>query len=192
MMAHIIMRGRNKFATPSSVLCSILLFHKKILNQKTARCNIFSSLVCALSEVKGMTKIMKAIPQISESELEVMKILWEVGESTSADIVEVLTKQTDWKPKTVYTLINRLVAKGAINAEKTDGKAYLYIPTISEIDYQEFANNSFLQKVYNGSVKMMLTSFVKEPTLKKLNNIREYDSGNNGIFKVNCSSFRIS
>ncbi|TCT15430.1 CopY family transcriptional repressor [Natranaerovirga pectinivora] len=110
---------------------------------------------------------MKAIPQISESELEVMKILWEVGDSTSANIVEVLTNRTDWKDKTVYTLINRLVAKGAIKAEKTDGKAYIYSPSISEIDYQEFANNSFIQKVYNGSVKMMLTSFVKEHKITK-------------------------
>lgn len=41
MTAHIIIRGRNKFATPPSVLCSILLFHKKILKQKEERRNNF-------------------------------------------------------------------------------------------------------------------------------------------------------
>ena len=58
MTAHIIIRGRNKFATPPSVLCSVLLFHIRIINQRVEGHNIFSELVCVLSEAKGMVKIM--------------------------------------------------------------------------------------------------------------------------------------
>lgn len=58
MKAHISMRGRNKFATPPSVLCCVLLFHKTILNQKAKGRSNFSCLVCALSEAKGMGKSM--------------------------------------------------------------------------------------------------------------------------------------
>ena len=55
MTAHIKIRGRNKFATPPLVLCSILLFHENIISQLEERCNnFFSLLVCALSEEKGM------------------------------------------------------------------------------------------------------------------------------------------
>jgi len=61
---------------------------------------------------------MKAESQITEAELEVMKILWEYGKATSSQIVERLTETTEWKPKTIQTLITRLVNKGAVGAEK--------------------------------------------------------------------------
>ena len=110
---------------------------------------------------------MKFIPQISEAELEVMKVIWELSETTSAQIVERLTRTTEWKPKTIQTLIKRLVNKKALKAEKTDSKAFLYSPLVSESDYKAYANQSFLQKFYNGSLNLMLTSFIKERKLSK-------------------------
>jgi BlaI family penicillinase repressor len=108
---------------------------------------------------------MKTIPQISEAELEVIKILWEFKKATSAQIIDRLSKSTEWKPKTIQTLITRLSAKGAIKAENTGNKAFLYTPIVSEVDYKNYANNTFLQKIYNGSVNLMLTSFIKERKL---------------------------
>lgn len=105
---------------------------------------------------------MKALPQISESELEVMKILWELGHATSSQIVDRLTKTTEWKPKTVQTLITRLAAKGAIKAKKTGTKAFLYSPLVSQSEYRAHASKSFLQKVYNGSLNLMVASFIKD------------------------------
>mgnify|MGYP000677136792 CR=1 FL=1 len=58
MTAHITIRGRNKFATSPSVLCSVLLFLERIINQRVEGHNIFTNLVCALSEAKGMIKTM--------------------------------------------------------------------------------------------------------------------------------------
>lgn len=110
---------------------------------------------------------MKDMPQISESELEVMKVIWELKEATSSQIIDVLIQITEWKPKTVQTLITRLVSKKAIKAEKAEGKAFLYSPLVSEEEYKSYANDSFLQKVYNGSVSLMLTSFVKEQKITK-------------------------
>lgn len=108
---------------------------------------------------------MKTIPQISEAELEVIKILWELEKATSAQIIDRLSKSTEWKPKTIQTLITRLSVKGAIKAEHTGTKAFLYSPIVSEEDYKVYANNTFLQKIYNGSVNLMLTSFIKESKL---------------------------
>lgn len=110
---------------------------------------------------------MKATLQISEAESEVMKILWKLGEATSAQIIESLLKTTEWKPKTIQTLITRLSSKGAITSEKINGKTYIYYPCISEEDYREQANESFLTKMYNGSLKLMLTSFIKEQKLTR-------------------------
>lgn len=108
-----------------------------------------------------------AIPQISEAELEVMKVLWELKEATSTQIVDKFIGKTDWKPKTIHTLITRLVAKGAINASKIDGKSYIYSSNISEEEYKSYANNSFLQKLYNGSINLMMASFIKDQKLSR-------------------------
>ncbi len=105
---------------------------------------------------------MKALPQISESELEVMKILWEFGKATSSQIVDRLTNTTEWKPKTIQTLITRLAAKGAIKAEKTGTKAFLYSPLVGQSEYRAYASKSFLQKVYNGSLNLMIATFIKD------------------------------
>lgn len=110
---------------------------------------------------------MKSIPQISEAELEVMKVLWELKDATSAQIVEKLSSITDWKPKTIHTLITRLVAKEAVAAKKIDGKSYMYSPNISEADYKSHANKTFIEKLYNGSLNLMLASFIKEKHLSK-------------------------
>jgi len=110
---------------------------------------------------------VRTIPQISEAELEVMKVIWELSETTSAQIVERLTQTTVWKPKTVHTLISRLVAKDAIKAERTGSKAFVYSALVSEQEYKAYANNSLLQKLYNGSINLMFTSFIKEQKLSK-------------------------
>ncbi|OQB14908.1 MAG: Penicillinase repressor [Firmicutes bacterium ADurb.Bin193] len=122
----------------------------------------------------------KKIPQISDAESSVMKVLWENGQCTSAQIVGEVSKESDWKPKTIQTLITRLVAKGAIKAEKLTGKAFVYSALVSKDEYIRDANNSFLQKMYDGSLSLMLASFVKERSLSKeqiesLKNILEGD-----------------
>ena len=110
---------------------------------------------------------MKSFPQISEAELEVMKVLWELNYATSSQIVERLVKVKNWKPKTVQTLIKRLVAKGAVKAERKTGKAFLYSPNISEGEFKAYASSSFLQKVFDGSLSLMIASFIKEKKLSK-------------------------
>lgn len=110
---------------------------------------------------------MKPMPQISEAESEVMKVLWELGRATSAQIVDRLVQATDWKPKTIQTLIARLTAKGAITVEDTGARAYIYLPSVSEDEFRAHANVTFLQKIYNGSVNLMLASFVREQKISK-------------------------
>ena len=110
---------------------------------------------------------MKAIPQISESELEVLKILWDSGEATSSQIVDKLVQTTDWKPKTIQTLITRLVTKGAIKTDKINSKTFIYSPNVSEAEYKNHANKSFVERIYNGSISLMLTSFIKEQKLSR-------------------------
>lgn len=104
---------------------------------------------------------MKENIQISEAELEVMKLLWKNKKMTSTEIVENLLKTSEWKDKTILTLINRLVKKGAVNAEKENGKAFLYSANINEEEYKQEQSNSLINKLFNGSISLMMSNFVK-------------------------------
>jgi len=101
------------------------------------------------------------IPQISEAELEVMKVLWERESAASLQIIEALRETTEWKSKTIQTLITRLVSKGAVIADKSNPKMFLYRAAVSKEQYRLGENQSFLHRVYDGSIKMMLASFVQ-------------------------------
>lgn len=109
---------------------------------------------------------MKQIPKISEAEWEVMKVVWSTWPCTSNQIIDALSQSTDWSPKTIKTLISRLVNKKVLGF-KEDGRRYLYYSLIQESDCIKAENQSFLSKVYNGALKSMLVSFIKESDLSK-------------------------
>lgn len=64
---------------------------------------------------------MNHLPQISEAEFEVMKIVWKYAPINTNEITERLRLATTWSPKTIHTLIKRLVTKGALSYEKQGG-----------------------------------------------------------------------
>lgn len=104
---------------------------------------------------------MKDIPKISDAERQVMKVLWENSPLTSTQIIDELKDDTTWNSKTIHTLISRLVKKEAVEAKK-DGNYYLYYPMITEEECKKDETKTFLQKVYNGSLKMLVSNFIKE------------------------------
>lgn len=107
---------------------------------------------------------MKEIPRISEAEWEVMKVLWAKSPSTANQVIEALADTTDWKPKTVKTLISRLVKKDAIGFTQ-DNRAYYYYPLVDETECLKAESQSFLNRVYGGALKPMLINFLREETL---------------------------
>ncbi len=117
--------------------------------------------------------------QISDAEYSVMKVIWEKEPCTSAEIVEKVLTEQDWNDKTIRTLINRLVGKKAVKAEKTGSKAFIYSSLISEKDYKAGENTSFLNKLYGGSVKLMLASLVENNKLssEEIQNLKDILEG---------------
>lgn len=112
-------------------------------------------------------KAMREIPRISDAEWEVMKILWSQSPSTASQVIEALREKTNWKPKTVKTLLSRLVKKGAIGFEldKKDSRKYHYYPLISEEKQVKAESRSFLDRVYGGSLNVMIANFLEEKEL---------------------------
>jgi BlaI family penicillinase repressor len=107
---------------------------------------------------------MKTIPKISETEWEVMQVLWADSPLAATDIIARLAAHDDWHPKTAKTLLNRLVKKKALGFKK-EGRAYLYRPLVAETECVEAVSDSFLDRVFGGSLTPMLAHFVEQKKL---------------------------
>ncbi len=98
--------------------------------------------------------------EISEAELEVMKVLWRIGKPMTTQEVCDFVINKEWKYTTASTLLSRLVEKGAVAYEKK-GKLYLYHPLIKKDDYKQMQTKSLVSKLYDGSVKNLAVSLFK-------------------------------
>ena len=113
---------------------------------------------------------MKPI-RISESEWLVMSRVWEKAPVAAGEIVEALSKRTAWHPRTIRTLLDRLVRKRALKTT-VDGKRYLYAPLLSMEECVRRESRSFLERVFGGEPAPMLLHLVKESKLSS-SEIRE-------------------
>lgn len=109
---------------------------------------------------------MKALPQISEAEFEVMKVIWKYAPISTNEITEKLTKTTTWSPKTIQTLIKRLVTKGALSYEK-QSRVFVYTPLIEEKEYIGRESHSFLERYYDGKITAMLSAYIENDKLSE-------------------------
>ena len=100
-----------------------------------------------------------AIPAISDAEWLVMTEFWRLGEATAKDIVQALEGRQAWKPRTVQSLINRLVQKGALGFDH-QGREYLYRPLVEEGRCVHEASRTFVDRVFGGKLAPLLACFL--------------------------------
>ena len=109
---------------------------------------------------------MKHLPQISEAEFEVMKIIWKYAPISTNEITDHLVKTTAWSPKTIQTLIKRLVTKGVLSYEK-QSRVFVYTPLFDEAEYIGQESNTFLNRFYNGNITAMVSAYIDNEKLSK-------------------------
>ena len=102
---------------------------------------------------------MKALPQISEAEFQVMKIVWEHAPVSTNQVTEYLVRTTKWSPKTIQTMLKRLVQKKALTYDK-EGRVFIYTPLFGHEDYVNQERRHFLQRFYKGNEVSMVTAFM--------------------------------
>lgn len=101
---------------------------------------------------------------ISEAEWTVMEVLWRDAPLTSREIVDRLADETDWSPKTVKTLLGRLVRKGALGYEE-EGNRYLYRPQVARHDAVKAEGRSFVERIFGGVPEEALLHFARQAEL---------------------------
>lgn len=110
---------------------------------------------------------MRNIPAISEAEYQVMKVIWAAGTPISTnEVVDTLEKTTAWKPKTIQTLLSRLVKKEALKYEK-DSRVFVYTPLIGEPEILEKESDSFLNRFYDGTLNSMVVNLLERDRLSE-------------------------
>jgi BlaI family penicillinase repressor len=116
----------------------------------------------------------KRIPKIAESEWRVMQVLWGSGPQTANDVVNALSGEVKWKPRTIKTLISRLVKKAAIKVTE-EGYRYRYSAAVDESSCVRSETKSFIQRVYQGAMKPALAAFIEDTDLsdKEIDDIQK-------------------
>jgi BlaI family transcriptional regulator, penicillinase repressor len=103
---------------------------------------------------------MPELPQITDAEWEVMKVVWDKGPLTSGQIVEALAGDVDWHSRTVKTLLARLVKKGAVSVD-VDDRRHLYKAAIKREACQRQETRSFVRRVFDGAVGPAVVHFIQ-------------------------------
>lgn len=108
---------------------------------------------------------MSASPApISDAESQVMRQLWQRAPQTADQIAAVLGPEQGWQLSTVKTLLNRLLKKGAVTAER-DGRRFLYAPAVPEEAWVAGAGLSLIDRLFGGRLAPLVAQFASERKL---------------------------
>ena len=103
---------------------------------------------------------------ISDSEAVVMEILWQRHPLGADEVVAALAERSDWAEPTVKTLLNRLLNKGAIRAER-DGRRYLYSPVLEREAWVARQSEGFVERLFGGRVAPLVAHFSERGKLSQ-------------------------
>lgn len=102
--------------------------------------------------------------QISEAEAVVMEVLWQRQPQAADEIVAALAGRSEWAEATVKTLLNRLLNKGAIRADK-DGRRYLYAPVLTREAWVARQSEGLVERLFGGRVAPLVVHFSEQGRL---------------------------
>ena len=102
--------------------------------------------------------------KISDAEWRVCQVLWRRSPQTGNEIVEALADKTDWSPRTIKTLINRLIKKNILGYDSR-GREYHYFPRLSEEECIRAHTQSFVKRVFDGAAGEMVATFLDNQQL---------------------------
>ncbi|RAI81046.1 CopY/TcrY family copper transport repressor [Macrococcoides goetzii] len=135
-----------------------------------------------------MTKAIDS--NITDSEWEVMRVVWAQNKTTSKDIRDIIENKKNWKPATTKTLIGRLVDKGVLNTEK-DGNKYIYSTDLKESDFLKSRLEQTFNNICSKDVGKIIADLISKSTLsfrdiEELEEVLEMKK-KNAVDEVQCN-----
>ena len=104
--------------------------------------------------------------RLSDGEWKLMKTLWQRPGQTLAELVSALDADTGWSRATIFMMLKRLIAKGAVTLDES-GKYQQYSAAAAYAEVEPEETASFLTKVYGGSVGLMVSNLVGRGALSE-------------------------
>lgn len=101
---------------------------------------------------------------LSDAELKIMDILWSKGPLKARDVAALANPTTGWEKNTVYTMLNRLMKKGAVTRSEPD---FTCTAAVEQNEVRSAQTKSLLDKLFSGSAKLFLRAFIHEQDLTK-------------------------
>ncbi len=137
---------------------------------------------------ENMTKAIDS--NITDSEWEVMRVVWAQNKTTSKDIRDIIENKKNWKPATTKTLIGRLVDKGVLNTEK-DGNKYIYSTDLKESDFLKSTLEQTFNNICSKDVGKIIADLISKSTLsfrdiEELEEVLEMKK-KNAVDEVQCN-----
>ena len=103
---------------------------------------------------------------LTPTEWTLMECLWEKSPRSGREAVEFLTAYAGWSRSTTLTMLRRMTEKNMISCTQKDG-INAYAPLIPKEEATQSQTGDFLNRVFGGSVSMMLSAFTKKQSLSK-------------------------
>lgn len=113
-----------------------------------------------------MEDSVKQEVRVTNSEWYVMNCLWEEHPRTLMQIVPILNERVGWSKSTCATMVRRMSEKGLIGFEEK-GKTKCFFPIVKKEDVVVQETRDFLQRIYDGSIGMMMSALVRQQDLSK-------------------------
>ncbi len=118
---------------------------------------------------------------LTETELELMTILWKLGEGSVNEVIEQLPTERDLAYTSVSTILRILEQKGIVKTRK-EGRGHIYTPQVKKSDYEAKAVQHVVDRVFDGTpvalVRQLLdTGQLDETDLKELKKLIEQAGG---------------
>lgn len=98
---------------------------------------------------------------LTNSEWHIMESLWEASPKTATQLIRAMEEETGWAKSTTKTVLKRMEQKGYI-AYREGGKAREYYAVLKREEVVESETSSFLNRIYNGSLGLMVNTLVKK------------------------------
>lgn len=113
-----------------------------------------------------MASTKEIAASITDAEMVVLQQLWNEAPLSAQEIIERLERHGTVHPKTIKTLINRLLNKGALKY-KEESRKYLYMPVLKKADFYRIKTESFLNKFFDGELSPLLSFFSSQKKLSE-------------------------
>ncbi len=110
--------------------------------------------------------------KLFDSELKIMSILWQEGDSTAKHIADILKDEVGWNKNTTYTLIKRCIQKGAIKRSEPNFLCHALIP---KEEVQEVETKELINRIYDGSSDKLFAALLGRKTLssEQINKLKQ-------------------